>query len=449
MTTSLLWFRRDLRLADHPALLAARDAADEVVPVFVLDDALRGPAGAPRLAFLYRCLRDLQEQTGGALRVVSGVPEQVLPRLAARTGALSVHVSSDHGPYGRARDERVAAALGEVPLEALGSPYAVTPGTLATGAGGPFKVYTPFYRAWTERGVRGPATNPRAVPWTDGGVADGGVPDDPDLGDVELPEAGERAARQRWKRFVDDDLVDYADMRNRPDEDRTSEMSVYLKYGCLHPRTLLADLGAGPGPDAYRREIAFRDFYADTLWHRPESARHEVQEQMAGLSYDSGKAADDRWQAWVDGTTGFPIVDAGMRQLQGQAWMHNRVRMIVASFLTKDLHLDWRRGARHFMQMLRDGDLASNQHGWQWTAGTGTDPSPYFRVFNPVKQGQDYDPLGDYVRRWVPELRDVPGKAVHTPWTLPDGPPSGYPAPIVDHAAERKVALQRYAEVRA
>ncbi len=274
------------------------------------------------------------------------------------------------------------------------------------------------------------------------------IPADPALGDIQLPEAGERAALRRWREFVDRDLADYAELRNRPDADRTSQLSVYLKYGCLHPRTLLPDLGPGPGPTAYRREIAFRDFYADVLWQRPDSARCEVQETMAGLTYDDGPSAEKNWEAWAAGTTGYPIVDAGMRQLRGEAWMHNRLRMIVASFLTKDLHLHWRRGAALFLSLLRDGDLASNQHGWQWVAGTGTDPSPYFRVFNPVTQGREHDPNGDYVRRWVPELRGVDGAAVHEPWLLPGGQPQGYPPPIVDHAKERTVALERYAAVR-
>jgi len=216
----------------------------------------------------------------------------------------------------------------------------------------------------------------------------------------------------------------------------------------VHPRTLLADLGDEDGATKLRGELAWRDFYADVLWHSPDSARWDLTTQLSGLTYDDGPDADARFQAWATGQTGYPIVDAGMRQLLGEAWMHNRVRMIVGSFLTKDLHLAWQRGARHFMTHLRDGDLASNQHGWQWVAGTGTDASPYFRVFNPVKQGKDYDAAGEYVRRWVPELRELTGKAVHEPWTLPDGPPNGYPMPIVDHSAERTEALRRYAAAK-
>ncbi len=448
MTTSVLWLRRDLRLADNPALLAARDGADEVLPLFVLDDALRGPAGAPRLAFLYRCLRELEERTDGRLRVLTGQPEQVVPRVARDVAATGVHVSSDHAPYGRARDERVEAALGDVPLVRTGSPYAVTPGQLRKDDGTPYRVYTPFSRAWLARGVRSAALTPRSVPWTDGGLPSDGVPADPDLGDTRLPPAGERAGLARLQEFLADGVDDYGDRRDDPGVDGTSRLSVYLKYGCVHPRTVLDALPRNAGGDALRREVVFRDFYADVLHHHPDSARHELQPKLAELEYDEGGVADRRWQAWVDGTTGFPIVDAGMRQLLGEAWVHNRVRMIVGSFLTKDLHLHWRRGARHFMRQLRDGDLASNQQGWQWVAGTGTDPSPYFRVFNPVKQGLQHDPSGDYVRRWVPELRDVPSRAVHEPWTLPGGLPAGYPERIVDHAAERAEALRRYAAAR-
>ena len=444
MTTSVLWFRRDLRLADNPALLAARDAADEMLPVFVLDDVLRGPAGAPRLAFLYGCLRELEQRTDGALRILRGRPEEVLPDLARRVDATSVHIASDHGPYGRERDRRVTAALGAVPLATTGSPYGVTPGTLRKADGSPYKVFTPFSRAWRERGLHAPARTPRSVPWTDGGVRTVGVPADPALGGLRLPEAGEPAALARWKAYVSDGLSDYHQTRNKPADDLTSRLSAYLKYGCLHPRTLHADLGHDEGGLTYGTELIWRDFYADVLWNGPRSAREDLLPALSGLEYDDDEA---RFQAWAQGRTGFPIVDAGMRQLLGEGWVHNRVRMIVASFLTKDLHEYWLKGARHFMRHLVDGDLASNAHGWQWVAGTGTDASPYFRVFNPVKQGTDHDPTGDYVRRWVPELRGIPGKAVHEPWALAK-PPKDYPARIVDHAAERQEALRRYAAAR-
>jgi deoxyribodipyrimidine photo-lyase len=437
MTTSILWFRRDLRLADHPALLAARDSAAEVLPVFVLDDALRGPSGPNRLAFLYRTLRDLQERTDGTLRVLHGKPEEVIPKLARDVGAEEVHVSSDHGPYGRERDVRVAE---QVRLVATGSPYGVTPGNLLKGDGTPYKVYTPYLKAWRARGLHSPALTPRSIAWTDGGQPSD-IPQDPRT-NADLPEVGEQAALERWKSFLARDVTDYRAIRNEPGTDRTSRMSVYLKYGLIHPRTMHATLTDAEGPTVYAQELVWRDFYADVLWHHPRTAREDL--NRLPLDYDEPGAG---FEAWKQGRTGFPIVDAGMRQLLAEGWMHNRVRMIVASFLTKDLHVWWPHGARHFMQHLVDGDLASNQHGWQWTAGTGTDASPYFRVFNPVTQGQKFDPQGSYLRRWLPELRDLDDTAIHEPWTC-EHLPTGYPARVVDHASERLEALDRYKRAR-
>ncbi|RFU18890.1 cryptochrome/photolyase family protein [Geodermatophilus marinus] len=452
MPTVLLWFRRDLRLADHPALLAARDAAGPdgaVLPLFVFDDRLWGPSGDPRRAFLLDCLADLSDQLDGALVLRHGDPARVVPALAREVGATGVHVSADTGPYGRQRDAAVERALGDVPLERTGSPYAVTPGRVTKGDGTPFRVFSPFARAWRAHGWRAPAPRPRTVPWLTGLRADA-PPPAPDLGGVRLPPAGEAAARAAWRRFRDERLAGYADTRNTPGTDGTSQLSAYLKYGCLHPRTLLGDLAevGGAAADAYANELAWRDFYADVLWHRPETHREPYDRRMAAMRYDTGPDADERFAAWAAGRTGYPVVDAGMRQLLGEAWVHNRVRMIVASFLVKDLHVDWWRGARHFLAHLVDGDLASNNHGWQWVAGTGTDASPYYRVFNPVTQGEKFDPDGEYVRRWVPELRDVPRRYVHRPWDSPDGVPEGYPLPIVDHAEERHVALDRYERVR-
>jgi deoxyribodipyrimidine photo-lyase len=442
--TTVLWLRRDLRLHDHPALNAAADDGP-VVALFVLDQRLLEPAGAPRLAFLYRTLRELDaalRDRGGRLIVRRGDPVKALPRVAREVRASAVHVSADFGPYGRRRDDAVEQALGDVALVRTGSPYAVAPGRITKGDGSPYRVYTPFYRAWREHGWRAPAAS-RAVDWhPDLDSVD--IPPDPRLpGTLELPDAGEDAARAAWRAYRRADLSGYDHDRDRPDLDRTSRMSPYLKWGCLHPRTMLADLK--PSDDAYRKELAWRDFYGHVLFHWPDSAREYFLPEMARMPY---AAPGDGFTAWCRGETGYPIVDAGMRQLLAQGWMHNRVRMIVASFLVKDLHVEWQHGARHFMRHLVDGDLASNQHGWQWTAGTGTDAAPYFRVFNPTSQGQRYDPSGDYVRRWVPELRDVAGKAVHEPWRLTP-PPPGYPRPIVDHAHEREVALANYQKIRA
>jgi deoxyribodipyrimidine photo-lyase len=453
--TSLLWFRRDLRLSDHPALLAALDAAGSgggVLPVFVVDPALWRPAGVPRRQFLRACLAALRESLGGALVLRSGDPVDVLPALVRETGASSVHVSADAGPYGRRRDTAVERALGQVPLVRTGSPYAVTPGRITTTEGNPFRVFSPFARAWRAHGWREPAPRPAAVPWT-AGVPSDDLPPAQDVGGVRLPAAGEAAALAAWERFRDERLSGYPETRNQPATEGTSRLSAYLKYGCIHPRTLLADLSPSDGDqgEAVRRftdELAWRDFYADVVWHRPDSVREPLDARTGAIEYDSGPEADALFAAWARGRTGYPIVDAGMRQLLGEAYVHNRVRMIVASFLVKDLHLDWRRGARHFLQHLVDGDPASNNHGWQWVAGTGTDASPYYRVFNPTRQGKQFDPEGDYVRRWVPELRDLPPAHVHEPWLAPDGVPAGYPEPIVEHAAERQVALARYQQVR-
>lgn len=444
--TAVLWFRRDLRLADHPALLAAADRTPDVLALFVLDPALLRPSGPVRRTFLYRSLRALDEQLGGRLLIRQGDPVTEVRRAAASVGANSVHISADAGPYGRQRDDRVAKALADKGIELLrtGSPYAVTPGRVRKADGTPFKVFTPFRRAWAEHGWRRPAeTDESTVDWIapEGGVS---VPADEDLGGISLPEAGERAAVAAWESFVDERVADYADRRDRPDRPGTSRMSPYLRWGQLHPRTLLADLfrHTGQGAEAYRSELAWREFYADVLWHRPETARENYDRRFDRIDHDTD---DELFRAWEQGRTGFPIVDAGMRQLLAEGWMHNRVRMIVASFLVKDLHQPWWRGARHFMRYLVDGDLASNQHGWQWVAGSGTDASPYFRVFNPTSQGEKFDPNGEYVRRYVPELRGVQGKSVHR---LPGGPPPGYPEPVVDHAREREVALGRYQAIK-
>ncbi len=455
--TAIVWFRRDLRVADQPTFLAAADAAGTGLALFVLDPALLRPAGPPRRTFLYGCLRALDDALGGRLLVVAGDPADVVPRIAKSVGAATVHVAADYGPYGRRRDAVVATALSHDDRELVrtGSPYAVAPGRVVKADGSPFKVFTPFRRAWAQHGWRPPAdTGAATVQWVDpadrAGPSVVRIPADEPV-DAELPEPGERAALARWRDFLADPIDAYGDLRDRPDRPGTSRMSVYLKYGAVHPRTMLADLGErrSGSAEVYRTEIAWREFYADVLHQRPDSARGNYDRSFDVLPVASGRAAQENFRAWCDGRTGYPIVDAGMRQLRQQAWLHNRVRMITASFLVKDLHLPWWWGARHFMHLLVDGDLASNQHGWQWVAGSGTDAAPYFRIFNPTSQGERFDPEGDYVRRFVPELRGVPGKQVHQPWTLPGGVPDGYPEPIVEHGTERAHALEGYEQVKA
>ena len=421
-----------------------------MLPLFVFDPALWGPAGGPRKAWLLRSLRALSAAMDGALVVRHGDPAVVVPQVADELGAGSVHVSADAGVYGRRRDVEVERALGSRPLVRTGTPYAVGPGTIVKSDGTPYSVFTPFFRAWSAHGYPPPAGPPPAdLRWAE--LPSEALPDEPDLPGLELPAVGEQAALERWRAFAAEALPDYGTDRNRPDLEGTSSLSAHLKYGEIHPRTLLADLGshisAGrntKGAETFTSELAWRDFYADVLWHQPESARTELKQSFAAMRHDEPGALFD---AWREGRTGFPFVDAGMRQLRGAGWVHNRVRMVVASFLVKDLHVQWQHGSRHFMRWLRDGDLASNNHGWQWVAGSGTDAAPYFRVFNPVTQGQNFDPDGAYVRRWVPELRHLPGASAHEPWASPDGYAHGYPQRIVDHAAERREALARYSEI--
>ena len=447
--TSIMWFRRDLRLRDNPALRAAATSGP-VLGLFVLDPGLWANAGRARRAWLAANLRALDESTGGRLCVRRGTAASVVATMAGEIGADEVHVSNDLTPYARTRDRAVVAALPEgVAGVATGTPYAVPPGTVRNGSGEPYKVFTPFSRAWRAQGWDDPVQAPRNLEWLDAecdeqatAMLDEALTDAPEG----MPHPGEEAAWRRLRAFLDKDLDDYADLRNDPGADRTSRLSPYLKLGLLHPRQVLAQTAESraTGARTFETEIAWRDFYADVLHHNPRSAWQDLR-PVPGLTYDDH---DDAITAWKSGTTGFPIVDAGMRQLVAEGWMHNRVRMITASFLTKDLHVWWPVGARHFLDHLVDGDIASNNHGWQWVAGTGTDASPYFRVFNPITQGLKFDPRGDYVRRWVPELAHLSGKAAHEPWDAEDGYAHGYPERIIDHAAERQVALDRYQRAR-
>ncbi|MDF2145590.1 deoxyribodipyrimidine photo-lyase [Knoellia sp. p5-6-4] len=444
MTVTVVWVRRDLRMRDHPALTAAADAGDSVLPLFVLDPRLVDRA-TPRRDHLLASLRALDDAMDGHLVVRRGRPEQVVAAVADEVGAETVHVTAESTPYGRRRDERVRRRLERDgrSLVATGTPYAVGPGTLTKADGTAYQVFTPFSKAWRAHGWPAPAPMPRGLRWA---RADSeGLPEGP-----ALDGAGEEAARRRWRRWLDQHLGDYDGERDRPDLDSTSRMSVPLKYGELHPRTLLADIAAHEGARStaartYTNELCWREFYADVLWHHPESAWHDLKPALSSMRYSRARKPLEAWQR---GETGYPMVDAGMRQLLAEGWMHNRVRMITASFLVKDLHIWWPEGARHFLAHLRDGDIASNNHGWQWVAGTGTDAAPYFRVFNPVSQGLKFDPAGDYVRRWVPELRHLKGKAAHEPWEHDDGYAQGYPERIVDHRAEREEALRRYEEAR-
>ncbi|MBU4213100.1 MAG: DNA photolyase family protein [Actinobacteria bacterium] len=437
---SILWLRRDLRLHDHPALAAAAggSADGEVVALVVADRRLWSLDAAPRLAYLQRSWRALDEALGGRLVVRVGDPVTVVPAVARQVQADAVHVSAATEPYGRRRDAAVATALGDVPLVATGSPYAVGPGLLRTGGGTAYRVFTPFLRAWLTHGWPEPAPLAEHVRWAE--LVSDAFPEPP-AHDVRLPPAGEQAARARWSAFVDEGLARYDQDRDRVDVDGTSRLSAALRFGELHPRTLLRDLRDGsPAHTRFTAQLGWREFHADVLWHQPRAAHHSLHPQAPEDSWARGDEEAERLAAWSGGRTGYPFVDAGMRQLLVEGRLPGRVRMVVASFLVKDLHVRWQRGAAWFMARLVDGEVANNQLSWQWVAGTGLDAAQYVRVFNPVTQGLRFDPQGDYVRRWVPELAGLPGPAAHQPW-LTDPAPAGYPPRLVDHAAERLVTL--------
>ncbi|MEB4208887.1 deoxyribodipyrimidine photo-lyase [Mycobacterium sp. 94-17] len=440
---ALLWFRRDLRLRDHPALVAAAEN-EEVLACFVLDPRLEGSSGQRRLQYLGDALRRLRDDLDGRLLITRGQPHTQIPRIVQEIDASSVHISEDFAPFGKRRDEWVRAALDSVPLVATGSPYLVSPGRVTKPDGSPYKVFTPFLRQWRKSGWREPAkSNAKSARWLDPAQLRIKQCEIPDPGPTLEVAAGEAAARKQWKSFVDNGLRSYADDRNRPDLHGTSRMSAHLKFGAIHPRTLVVDLDLrSGGAQAFLRELAFRDFYADVLHHWPASTWRNWNGDFDNIATDTGAEAKRRFEAWKAGETGFPVVDAGMRQLRDTGFMHNRVRMIVASFLVKDLHLPWQWGAEWFLDQLVDGDMANNQHGWQWCAGCGTDAAPYFRVFNPITQGEKFDPAGDYIRRWVPELRSADDAHLRK-----GRRPDGYPEPLVDHAAERAEALRRYQNI--
>jgi len=441
---NIVWFRRDLRIGDHPALCAAMESADEIVPVFILNKDQIAEAGEKLLAYMGQSLRALDQSLGNRLHIIEGSTVEVLQELIALYDVKEVHISAEYERYGAQRDARVEAA--GIKLVRTGSPYAVAPGrVLKPSDSTPYKVYTPFYKGWCAHGWRAPAKTPNEISAPQPSEKYRAFPDFPMPSDVRIIEAGEAAALKRFKEFTKNGLDSYDENRNFAGIDGTSKMSTYLKFGEVHPRTLLLGLGESKAHDTFRKEIAWREFYADVLFNNPNTDTEYYAPRFKEMRYDKPGA---QFTAWREGKTGYPFVDAAMRQLVVEGWMHNRTRMVVASFLVKDLHLEWQLGERFFAQHLVDYDVASNAHGWQWTAGTGTDASPYYRVFNPIEQGRRFDDNGNYIRKYVPELAHLSAAEIHEPWLFLDGYSHGYPERIVDHAVERIESLERLQEIK-
>jgi deoxyribodipyrimidine photo-lyase len=465
LSVALWWIRRDLRLRDNQTLAAALAGADQVVPVFVLDPALwKSPhVSEKRLAFLLGGLRQLDADLrarGSRLIVRQGRPKQELAALMAETSAQAIFAEEDYSPYARRRDAQVAASL---PLRLVSSLTVHPPAVVLKADSRPYTVFTPFSRAWkalTPPSLRSVLPAPERIYTAN--VRSEAIPSRPAL-PVSIPFVpGEAEAQHRLSLFMDQDdpsIYRYGDGRNRMDWDGTSQLSPYLRFGMLSARQVAiaaySAIESAPNPSArpsaemWLNELAWREFYISILYHFPDVHKQAFRAELRDIQWrnDEGEFA-----AWCAGRTGYPVVDAAMRQLNETGWMHNRARMIVASFLVKDLLTDWRWGEQWFMRHLVDGDPAANNGGWQWTAGVGTDAAPYFRIFNPVLQGAKFDPQGGYVRRWVPELANVPDRFIHRPWDMPTDVQraSGciigqdYPAPIVDHALARERVLAAY-----
>ena len=412
--------------------------------LFIIDKELATCENKKRLAYLAQSLKSLDQSLDGNLHVIHGEAADVLKDVIKRYQATEVHVAQEYEPRAMARDAKVIKA--GINLVSTGSPYAVAPGrVLKESDGTPYKVYTPFYKNWCIHGWRKPAETPKVIPTVKPGKEDRIFPDWLVPQGETIPVAGEAAAHERFKFFKKNGLDDYQGQRNIPGVDGTSKLSPALAFGEIHPRTLLAQLGDSQDHDVYRKEIAWREFYADVMFNNPHTDKDYYAPRFKEMRYDKpGKALT----AWCEGKTGFPFVDAAMRQLVQEGWMHNRTRMVVASFLVKDLHLEWQHGAKFFEEHLVDFDVASNAHGWQWTAGTGTDASPYYRVFNPIEQGKKFDGAGTYIRKYVPEIAHLSDKEIHEPWLYLDGYLHNYPERIVDHAVERVESLERLKEIK-
>jgi len=468
VTTAVWWLRRDLRLTDNQALSAALAHADEVIPAFILDTTLLSWSyvGPRRLAFLLEGLRNLDSDLrarGSRLVVRRGDAREELALLLAESGADAIFAEEDFSPYARRRDARVAETL---PLQLAGGLSVHPPGAVLKPDGTPYTVFTPFSRTW--KALPLPQADailpaPHQIP-TPTGLRSQTTPTEPAPPVPFAP--GEAEARRRLAAFADggdSPIYHYANARNQLDVAGTSALSPYLRFGMLSGReavvAAVAAIEAALNPQAYQgaetwlNELIWREFYMAILFHFPEVRAHSFRQAYDRIRWENDENA---FLAWCEGRTGYPVVDAAMRQLAQTGWMHNRARMITASFLVKDLLIDWRWGERWFMQQLIDGDPAANNGGWQWTAGTGTDAAPYFRIFNPVLQGQKFDPQGAYVRRWVAELARVSNKFIHAPWKMSPEAQRGtgcvvgqdYPEPIVDHKWARERTLAAFDQAK-
>ena len=453
---NIWWIRRDLRLNDNPSLTTTLELGQGVVPAFILDDLLLEKSAEKRQTFLFSALAylaDELEHLGSRLVIRRGDPRVEIPRLAEEVNAEVVIAEEDYSPYAARRDAAVAAGVNLRLVHGVGVHH---PNMVLKADGKPYTVFTPFSRTWKALPV-GTSTIP----------SPSSMPAVPPLSSVEIPvhtplkefPATESEATRRLMDFLGGPVSEYGDNRNRMDLDGTSSLSPYFRFGILSARSALlqanralettTDRSFKTGVETWINELIWREFYQSILYHFPDVLKSAFNPTMRNIPW---RNAPDELQAWQSGQTGYPVVDAAMRQLAVTGWMHNRARMITASFLVKDLLINWQEGERWFMRSLVDGDPAANNGGWQWTAGTGTDAAPYFRVFNPILQGKKFDPLGDYVRRWVPELSAVPEKWIHTPWEMPFGEKEKaglvigrtYPAPIVDHAVARSRTLAAY-----
>jgi deoxyribodipyrimidine photo-lyase len=461
MQTAIWWVRRDLRLGDNQALDVALARADRVLPVFVLDPVLLASdtIGEKRLAFLFEGLRRLDADLrarGSRLIVRRGDPVETLEELTVENGAKAIFAEADYSPYAKRRDERVAERF---PLHLVESLVVHPPETVMKGDGTPYTVFTPFSRTWKSlppprRDDLLPA--PAHIPTPEDTDSDT-IPTAPALPEGVPFEPGEAAAQARLNDFargLNPPITRYHQARDRVDLAATSGLSPYLRFGMISAQEVVVTAyeaietasseEAQQGAEKWLDEVIWREFFIHILYHFPHVLAASFRTVYDDIQWDNDDVA---FQAWCEGRTGYPVVDAGMRQLAETGWMHNRARMIAASFLVKDLLIDWRWGELWFMRHLVDGDPAANNGGWQWTAGTGTDAAVYFRVFNPTSQAQKHDPDGAYIRRWVPELRDAPDKLIHTPWRIPADARHGYPDPIVDHKWARERALAAYRAV--